>query len=383
MAELGGGIDPLEVDLLESPSAGVGEHGFSEGDDTLLDTGDGALDHDVVVLDLTVADEATETVKMLVFFLSYLNLNGNLRSDGLLGDVEVGRGVALVGASTDAVNLVVNRGTVVVTGLTSTSNSPLDVGRMPGTDTSNLAETLVRLARKLLGTPAGSDTGETVTLGDSNAVDHLILLEDGVDLDGLLEEAVGELDLGGDIATVDLDLHQVGLLLLERSLADLGVGEDTDNGAVLLHALELTGDGSALGLGVLLGVLGESLLLRAVPVLVEATLDLVGQMLSPDGGERAETAGSLNITDNTDGDHRRRLDDGDGLNDLLLVHLGTGTVKVTDDGGHTGLVAHGGRQVDGLLGVILGEAVLQVRPNVLLQVRTNPIAVTDLLTLPR
>jgi hypothetical protein len=39
------------------------------------------------------------------------------------------------------------------------------------------------------------------------------------------------------------------------------------------------------------------------------------------------------------------------------VHLGTGTVKVTDDGGHTGLVAHGGSQVDGLLGVILGEAI--------------------------
>lgn len=39
------------------------------------------------------------------------------------------------------------------------------------------------------------------------------------------------------------------------------------------------------------------------------------------------------------------------------MHLGTGSVKITDDGGHTGLVTHGGRQVDGLLGVILGEAV--------------------------
>jgi hypothetical protein len=55
--------------------------------------------------------------------------------------------------------------------------------------------------------------------------------------------------------------------------------------------------------------------------------------------------------------YRRGLDDGDGLDDLLLVHLGTGTVKVTDDGGHTGLVAHGGSKVDGLLGVILREAV--------------------------
>ena len=34
----------------------------------------------------------------------------------------------------------------------------------------------------------------------------------------------------------------MGLLLLERGLADLGVGENTDNGAVLLDALELTGD---------------------------------------------------------------------------------------------------------------------------------------------
>lgn len=59
--------------------------------------------------------------------------------------------------------------------------------------------------------------------------------------------------------------------------------------------------------------------------------------------------------------YRRGLDDGDGLNNLLLVHLGTGTVKVTDDGGHTGLVAHGGSQVDGLLRVILGEAIRNIK----------------------
>jgi hypothetical protein len=55
--------------------------------------------------------------------------------------------------------------------------------------------------------------------------------------------------------------------------------------------------------------------------------------------------------------YRRSLDNSDGLNNLLLVHLGTRTVEVTDNGGHTGLVAHGGGQVDGLLGVILGEAI--------------------------
>ena len=191
----------------------------------------------------------------------------------------------------------------MVTHLTGTGNGPLDVGRVPGTDTSDLAQTLVRLARQLLGAPAAGDTLETVTLGDGNDVDHLVLLEDGVDVDGLLEQVVGKVDLLSNSATVDLDLHQVGLLLLERSLADLGVGEKADDGAVLLDALELTGDGGTVVLGVLLGVLGEGLLLALVPVLVEAALDLVAQVLSPDGGERAQTTRGLDVTDDTDSNH--------------------------------------------------------------------------------
>lgn len=227
----------------------------------------------------------------------------NVRSDGLLGDILLGRGVVVGVTLANAVDLVVDRGTVVVTHLTGTGNSPLDVGRVPCTDTSDLTETLVSLTGKLLGAPTGGDTAETVTTGDGDNVNHLVLLEDAADLDGLLEETVAELDLVGNGATVDLDLHQVGLLLLERSLADLSVGEDTDDGAVLLHALELAADGGTLGLGVLLGVLGESLLLGLVPVLVEATLELVGQVLSPDGGKGSETAGSLDVTNQTNSDH--------------------------------------------------------------------------------
>ncbi len=98
------------------------------------------------------------------------------------------------------------------------------------------------LSRKLLGSPSACDTGETVTLGDSNNIDHLILLEDGADLNWLLEKVLAEINLVSNATTVDLDFHQVCLLLLERGLADLGVGEDSDNGAVLLDALELTGD---------------------------------------------------------------------------------------------------------------------------------------------
>ena len=98
---------------------------------------------------------------------------------------------------------------------TSTSDGPLDVGWMPGTDTSDLAKTFVRLAWQLLGAPTSSDTVETVTLGNRDDVDHLVLLEDGADLDWLLEEAVAEVNLGWDLAAVDLDLHKMGLLLLD------------------------------------------------------------------------------------------------------------------------------------------------------------------------
>ena len=62
MTELGGGIDPLEVDLLGGATVGLGVEGLAQGHNTLLDTRDGALDHDVVVLDLTVVDETTHTV---------------------------------------------------------------------------------------------------------------------------------------------------------------------------------------------------------------------------------------------------------------------------------------------------------------------------------
>jgi len=277
VTELRRGVDPFQLDLLQSLSRCVDEHGFAESHDTLLNTRSGTLENKEVVLDLTVADETTH------------------RSDLLLGSVVLGGGVVLVSSLSNTVDLVVSRSTVVVSVLTSTSNSPLDVGWMPGTDTSNLSETLVCLSRKLLGSPSAGDTGETVTLGDGNNINHFVLLEDGGDLDWLLEETVTEINLVSNATSVNLNLHQMCLLLLERSLADLSVGEDTDNCAVLLDALEFAGDGRAGVLGVLLGVLGESLLLALVPVLVESSLHFVAQVFGPDGGEGSQTTGSLNV----------------------------------------------------------------------------------------
>lgn len=192
---------------------------------------------------------------------------------------------------------------------------------MPCANAGNLAEALVRLARQLARPPTVCNSLETVTLRDCNNIHDLILLKHRTDLDGLLEQAMRVLDLVRDAATIDLDLHEVRLLLLESSLADLGVGKNTDNRAVLADALELARDGLSAVLRVLLGVASEGLLLGSVPVLVEATLKFVGKMRRPYGSEGAEATGSLNVANDADDDHWWCLDDGDSLDDLALVHL--------------------------------------------------------------
>lgn len=62
MAELGRRVDPFELDLLQSPPARVGEHGLAERHNPLLHTRARALEEKEVILDLTIADEATHAV---------------------------------------------------------------------------------------------------------------------------------------------------------------------------------------------------------------------------------------------------------------------------------------------------------------------------------
>ena len=114
-----------------------------------------------------------------------------------------------------------------------------------------------------------------MTFRHSDTVDHLILLEDRVDLNRFLKQTVAELYFVGDTATIDLDFHEMSLLLFERGLSNLSVGEDANDGAIFLDALEFAGETGAFGFGCSLGVLGEGLLLRSVPVLVEAALEFI------------------------------------------------------------------------------------------------------------
>jgi hypothetical protein len=82
-----------------------------------------------------------------------------------------------------------------------------------------------------------SDTLESVTFRNGNNIDTLVLLEYRTDIDGLFKVGFGEFDLVGNGTTVDLDFHEVCLLLFEAGFGELGVGKDSDNGTVLLDSL--------------------------------------------------------------------------------------------------------------------------------------------------
>lgn len=337
MAELAGSIDELERNLFEGSTRSLREEGLAEGEDTLLGTNTAALDHDEIILDHTVVRETTHGV------------------DALGSQVEFSATGLVVSAVADAVDLLVHFSAVVETVLTSTGTGETNVGRVPGTDTGNLAQTLVGLARQAASAPTSGDTLETVTLGNTNDVNVLVLFEDASNSDFLFEVSKGPVDLLFNGTTVELDFHQVSLLLADGGLADLSVSQDTDDSGVLLQLFQGSSDGSTTFSSVLGSVLGEGELLGLLPVLVEAALDIISQVFSKDSGDSAQTTRSGNVTNDTADNHGRTFNDGDGFQDFLLVHLGARAIEVADNVAHASLEAHEGSQVDRLAAVITRE----------------------------
>merc|ERR1719323_658932 len=291
VAELGAGVDELEVDLLKSPLLGVSEERLSQGEGPLLGSNAAALDHDEVLLDLSVVREATHWV------------------DGLVSNVILSSGVVLdelailhVVASAHPVDLLVHLSPVVVALLTGPGHGALNPAWMPGSDTGDLPQTLVSLPEQLLGVPPAGDALVSVTLSDPDHVDHLVLGEHLADGNLLLKVLTGKVDLVGNGASVQLDLHDVRLLLPAAEQLHLGVDDDPDGGAVLLHLVEvLLNLLLAQVVGPLGAGLGEGLLLGLGPVLVKPPLALLADVLSPHGLESPHAARSLNVVHHADG----------------------------------------------------------------------------------
>jgi hypothetical protein len=85
------------LDFFKITTRSVNHEGFAEGDDTLLGARDRTLEEEEVVLDDTVVGETTQW------------------SDGLLCDVLLSGGIVVLLAEANAVDLLVDLRSVVVT----------------------------------------------------------------------------------------------------------------------------------------------------------------------------------------------------------------------------------------------------------------------------
>ena len=135
-------------------------------------------------------------------------------SDGFICHVVFGGGVILddfailrVDTSSDPVDLLIDFRPMMVALLSSASNSKLDSGWMPGADTCNFPETLMRLSGQLFTVPSRGDTLESFSFSNSDSINHLVLREDGVDRNTLFEVLPGEFYFLSYSASVQLDFH--------------------------------------------------------------------------------------------------------------------------------------------------------------------------------
>jgi len=252
VSDLTGGIDELKVDLFKGGSGDLGNQRLSHDEGSLLGTNAATLDEDEIFSDDTVMGETTQ------------------RSDGLFGQISSSGSVVsttfVLNTDTDSVDLLVHFSSVMVTQLTGSGDGESYSGRMPSSDTTDLSETSMGLSGESLGSESGSDTFVTLTLSNTENVNHFILVDDLGDSDFLFEVLSGEVDLLGDVTTVNLDFKNVSLLLSKVKLVQLSVDDDSDNLTVFLDSFELSVN--ILGVRPLLSVLGEGLLLGVHPVLV-------------------------------------------------------------------------------------------------------------------
>jgi len=252
VTDLTGSIDELEVDLFEGGSANLRNQRFSEDKDSLLGTNTATLDQDEVFSDNTVVGETT---KGSDGFFSQIGGSGGVVSTTFVSNT-----------NTDSVDFLVHFSSVMITELTGSGDGESNSGRMPGTDTSDLSETSMGLSGESLSTESGGDTFVTLTLSNTENVNHFVVFEDAVDSDFLFEVGSGEVDLLGNSTSVNLDFEDVSLLLSEVEFIQLGVDDNSNDLAVFLDSVKLSTD--VLFISPLLGILGEGLLLGVHPVLI-------------------------------------------------------------------------------------------------------------------
>uniref|UniRef100_A0A3B4EIK9 Uncharacterized protein n=1 Tax=Pygocentrus nattereri TaxID=42514 RepID=A0A3B4EIK9_PYGNA len=245
---------------------------------------------------------------------------------------------------------------------------------MPGSYAGHLPQALMSFPGKLLGMkcPVIHLTFHAMALGHRH---------------GLLQSLSGPVHLLCNRATIQLYLHDVGLLLPQGKQAHLHK-ETQRYLAVFLHQDEVLFQllFSCVVLP-LLAVFSEGLLLilqvyvhkytNNIPVFIESTLALIANVLSKDGLEIAQTLQCADVAHHSHHDQRRSLNDSDCLH-LLSLHMSPiVAMHLPQCVGHASFVAQKRCEVDGLFGVIFGPiAHLPTMPLTPLMGQEAQVAVT-------
>jgi hypothetical protein len=136
-------------------------------------------------------------------------------SDGLIGKISSGGSRFGVITFGDSVNLLINFSSVMVTELTGSWDSPSNSGWMPGSDATDLSKTSMGFLLKMFDAESLHDACDSLTLGDTQDVDHFIVFENIADIDFFFEETISVVNLLCDGSSVNLDFENVILLLSE------------------------------------------------------------------------------------------------------------------------------------------------------------------------
>ena len=138
-------------------------------------------------------------------------------SNVLFGNISFSGSIVLGSTSSsfsDSVDFLVQLGSVVISTLTSSGNTPGDSSRMPSSDTSDFSVTSMRFLLEMFDSPSSHYTFKSMTLSDTNNVKNIILAEDVIDSNLLFKESLNESNfVSNSFSSVDLDFEDVVLLL--------------------------------------------------------------------------------------------------------------------------------------------------------------------------
>merc|ERR1719309_191143 len=309
MSPFTGGVDELQGDLLTQTATEAGHQRLSQSDDSLTRPDNASSDHHKVIADITIVGESSNRSDSL---LCRIKLSSSIVLDDL----------AILGVDTksNAVDLFVDLSTVMVSLLTSSGHCVLNPTWMPGSNTSHFTKTFVCLTREFLTMPTGGHTFKSTTFGNTNTVDKLILLKYIRDIERLFELFFCPVYLVSNGSTIQLDLHQISLLLTLTQKFCLGVGKDTYDLAILLDLVEISFDLLfASIISPLSCISGKCLLFRHGPVLVETTFTFFTKMLSKDSLESSQSSRCLDVSHNANTHHWRSLNNSNSFYYFLLV----------------------------------------------------------------